>query len=363
MKVLHVETGRNLYGGPQQVLWLVGGLAPHGVHSTLVCSAGSAIERAAAVQGMTTLALPCAGDLDLRFGLRLARHLEEQRPDLVHCHSRRGADLLGGRAAAWAGVPAIVSRRVDNPESAFLARFRYRPFRKIVAISGAVADALRAAGVPDERVVTIRSAVDTERLSRPPDTREFAEIVGARGGRLFIFCVAQLIPRKGHRFLLQAMATLRPKYPDLHLVVFGRGPLREELKALAGKLGIDEAVTFAGFREELDNYLACADILAHPALAEGLGVAALKAAAAGVPVVAFEAGGLPEAVVPGKTGLLVESGNVAALASAIATLIDDPELRKRFGANGRRRMQQAFTIGGMVDAHLSLYRSVIGQPA
>ena len=97
----------------------------------------------------------------------------------------------------------------------------------------------------------------------------------------------------------------------------------------------------------------------HPALAEGLGVAALKAAAAAVPVVGFSAGGLVEAVADGETGILVAPEDVAALGSAIATLADDPELRQRFGKAGRERMQNEFSVVTMAEKHVELYESLI----
>ncbi|MBT8084795.1 MAG: glycosyltransferase, partial [Woeseia sp.] len=182
MKVLHVETGRNLYGGAQQVLWLIDGLLQQGVQSTLICSEGSAIAQSTAGRGTHSIAIPCAGDLDLRFGWRLKGLIERERPDLVHCHSRRGADLLGGRAANRAGVPAIVSRRVDNHEATRLARFRYRPYRKIVAISEAIAKVLIEDGISAERITVIRSAVDTDGFATPPDRESFNAVVGAQEG-------------------------------------------------------------------------------------------------------------------------------------------------------------------------------------
>ncbi len=359
MKVLHVETGRHLYGGAEQVLWLAGALRNRGCDSPLVCARGSAMAAAARAAGLEVFALPCAGDLDLRFGWRLKRLLERERPDLVHCHSRRGADLLGGRAAGRAGIPAVVSRRVDNREAPWLARLRYRPFAGIVAISETIAEVLCADGIAPERITVIRSAVDTARFERPPDCAAFRREFGLEADQRVLFCAAQLISRKGQRFLLEALASLKVRYPELRAILFGRGPLEAELRALATNLELGGIVQFAGFRDDLDDYLGCADLLVHPALTEGLGVAALKAAAAGVPVVAFAAGGLREAVVDGETGLLTPPGDADALARAIAGLLDDPERCRQLGRQGRRRMQAEFTVAAMADAHMTLYRTIL----
>jgi len=361
MNVVHVETGRHVYGGAQQVLWLLAALDARGIGNRLVCPPGSGVERAARVAGIDVEPLPCAGDLDVRFLSRLARLLKDRRPDVVHCHGRRGADWLGGRAARRAGIPAIVSRRVDNREARWFARLRYRPFERIVAISQAIADVLAADGVDPGRVTVIQSAVDTERFAAEPDCAAFREEFGLDGDAQVVFCVAQLIPRKGQRFLLEALASLAPRYPRLKAILFGQGPAEAELRSLATNLGLGGVVQFAGFRDDLDDFLGCADLLVHPALEEGLGVAALKAQAAGVPVVAFAAGGLTEAVADGETGMLVTPGDGDALTAAIASLLDDPGRCRQLGARGKQRMQTEFAVDTMADAHAALYRSVLDE--
>ena len=359
MKILHVETGRHLYGGPQQVLYLVSALIGRGHDCTLVCPPATGVDSAARAAGIPVRNLFCAGDLDLPFAYRLAQYLQSARPELVHCHSRRGADMLGGLAASFADIPAIVSRRVDNTEMRLVAALRYRPFARIIAISEAIANVLRDHDVAAERIEVIRSAVDTARFAQPVDRDAFRAEFGIPEGALVIGAAGQLIPRKGHRYLLQAAAELRVSHPGFRLIIFGEGQLDNELRAQAAELGLGEAAQFAGFRDDLDDFLGCIDIFAHPALAEGLGVATLKAAAAGVPVVGFDAGGVPEAVVDGETGLLVPAEDVAALRDAIAMLLDSSELRGRLGRAGRERMQKEFSIATMVDRHEQLYESVL----
>ena len=277
----------------------------------------------------------------------------------MHCHSRRGADVLGGLAASFADVPAVVSRRVDNTEMRLVAALRYRPFRKVIAISEAIARELRERGVEDDRLAIIRSAVDVGRFERRGDCGRFRAEYGVPDSALLIAAAGQLIPRKGHRYLLQAAAELGATHGEFRVLVFGEGYLHNQLQAQAESLGISDIVTLAGFRDDLDDYVGCFDVFVHPALAEGLGVAALKAAAAGVPVVGFEAGGLVEAVEHGVTGMLVPPEDVGALRAAMAGLMDDPALRDRLGRAGRKRMQKDFSIATMAQSHAALYESVI----
>jgi glycosyltransferase involved in cell wall biosynthesis len=359
MKILHVETGRHLYGGPQQVIYLAGTLRDMGHDNTIVCPPGSGIDNAARAAAIPVRNLFCAGDLDLPFAYRLAQYIGESRPDILHCHSRRGADVLGGLAASFTDVPAVVSRRVDNTEMRLLAALRYRPFKKVIAISEAIADVLRDRGVEEDRLTVIRSAVDTEAFARHADCAAMRRQFDLGEDAIALAAVGQLIPRKGHRYLLRALADLKESYPQLRLVVFGEGFLRKQLQAQVAALGLGDIVTFAGFRNDVDEYLACFDMLVHPALAEGLGVAALKAAAAAIPVIGFSAGGIVEAVADGETGILTTPEDVAALGSAIARLTDDPELRRRMGDAGRERMQNEFSIATMAEKHVELYESLI----
>ena len=359
MKILHVETGRHLYGGPQQVLYLCGGLADRGVENLLVCLPGSWVDTAARSSGIPVSNLACAGDLDIRFAWRLRQLLMEQEPDIVHCHSRRGADFLGGHAAAMAGIPAVVSRRVDNTESVLLSRLRYKPFRKVVAISQTIANVLYNAGLERDSVIVIRSAVNSDRFAAEPDVEAFRRLFRLSADHFVVAAAAQFIARKGHRYLLQAIAGLRHAYPQLKLVLFGQGPLENELRALSEKLGLGSVVQFAGFRHDLDDYLGCFDLLAHPALREGLGVIALKASAAAVPVVAFRAGGLREVVIHQETGLLVPAGDTQALADAIGTLIDDSDMHSQYGRMAARHVRDNFSVGAMVDQHMTMYTSIL----
>jgi glycosyltransferase involved in cell wall biosynthesis len=361
MKILHVETGRHFLGGPQQVIYLIDALNERGVENILVCPPDSGIDSVAREHGIRVQNLFCAGDLDLPFAYRLTQFIRQEKPDVVHCHSRRGADVLGGLAASFADVPAVVSRRVDNTELSLVAGLRYRSFRKVIAISEAIARVLRERGIEDDRLEVIRSAVEADAFSATPDCAAFRESFGIPDDVFTIAAAGQLIPRKGHRFLLQAMNTLRAVHPRLRLVIFGEGYLNNQLREQASSLGLGDVVQFAGYRDDLDSFISCFDLFVHPASAEGLGVAVMKASAAGLPIVACDAGGISEVIADGTTGLLVAPDDADALHDAIAKLIGDERLRADLGAAGRERMQKEFSVATMAAAHCALYESLIAE--
>ncbi|MBX3592479.1 MAG: glycosyltransferase [Burkholderiaceae bacterium] len=362
MRVLHVEGGRHLYGGARQVGYLIDGLARRGVENLLACPMGAAI--ASQVSGNArVLEMPMRGDADAALAWRLARTIRAERPDLVHLHSRRGADLWGGIAARLTGSACVLSRRVDNPEPRWIAKLRYRLYDRVIAISEGIRNVLVAEGVDPGRIVCVRSAVDAgpylAAVDRDAFLREFDLPAQAR----VIGMVAQLIARKGHRYLIEATDLLRRSHPDLRVLLFGQGPLRGALEAEVDRRGLRDIVRFAGFRADLPRWLGGLDVLAHPADMEGLGVALLQASAAAVPIVASRAGGLPEAVEDGVSGLLVAPGDVSELVAALGRLLDDATLRRQFGEAGRARILAGFSVDAMVDGNLAVYRGILGHRA
>jgi glycosyltransferase involved in cell wall biosynthesis len=362
MRILHIEAGRHLYGGAAQVRYLIDGLAAAGVDNVLVCPPGSALAAEPPAARVAPVAMH--GELDLGLLPRLVRLVRAEHPDLVHVHSRRGADLFGGLAAAIAGVPAVLTRRVDAGEPRWLARLKYRPYAAVVVLSRAIEAQLTAAGVDDARLVRIPSAVDTGRYRPEPAARErVLSAFGLPDNALVVAVVAQLIERKGHARLLAVLPELARAEPRMRVLCFGRGPLEQRLAREIDARGLAEIVTLAGFRTDLPRLMPGFDLVVHPAEREGLGLALLEAAAAGVPVVACAAGGVPEVVENGVTGALVPVGDAAALRAAVGRLLAAPDERARLGAAARVRAERRFGVPGMVAAHVSLYERVLGERA
>ena len=363
MHLAHLETGRHRFGGPQQVLQLMNALAAAGHSNTLFAATDSELLAHARLAGHTIEAVPVAGDHDALLTLRLARRLARVRPDLLHVHSRRGADLWGGIAARLAGVPALLTRRVDNPLTPFGARLRFWPYPTIIAISDAVAGALRAAGVAAERIVLIRDALDVRPLVLAPDHEHVARELDVPPNVPLLGMVAQFIERKGHRYLLDALPAVLAAFPAARVLLFGRGPLETSLRERVAAQGLAERVVFAGFRDDLARILPCLDLLVHPATAEGMGVALLEAAAAAIPVVAFDAGGIAEVVANGETGVVVPVGDAPALAAAIVALLRDRPRAQALGVAARRRLQQSFSLAEHTERHLALYHTLARERA
>ncbi|MDX1946255.1 MAG: glycosyltransferase, partial [Pirellulaceae bacterium] len=347
-RVMHVEMGRHLYGGAQQVVHLVTGLAERGTENILVCSEGSEISYCLAAQATRVHQLPIRGELDWTLARSVARLARQENPDLIHLHSRRGADFFGGLGARWGGWPVILSRRVDTPEARWAVPLKYRLFDRVIAISRAIERVLVNCGVPSQKVRCVPSGIDLGPFTKPADRQWVASEFSISTEDPLVGMIAQFIPRKGHHVLLSAVKRLLPRFPRLRVVLFGQGPREPAFRERIAAMNLGEHVRLAGFRRDLDRIVPALDLVVHPALAEGLGVALLQASAAGVPIIGTTAGGIPEIVRHEQNGLLVPPGDVGALADAMGRLLSHPEQRREMGQRGRELASQEFSLDGMV---------------
>lgn len=365
MKILHVEAGMHLYGGALQVVFLMRELSARGVRCVLACPAGSAIAQAAAPYA-SIYPMAMGGDGDFGMVPRLRRLIKLERPDVVHLHSRRGADVWGGVAARTSRVPVVLSRRVDNPESRWAVALKYRLYDRTVTISEGIRQVLLSEGVPIDKLRCVPSAVDTQQYQ--PGGRQdrdwFCQEFGLGPEAATVGMVAQFIPRKGHQLLLEALPAVLAAHPDVKVLLFGQGP---ESGAVQRQIDASDLlarhVNLVGFRKDLDRVLPHLDLLVHPAYMEGLGVSLLQAAACGVPIVAARAGGMPEIVRPGLNGELIEPGDSSGLADAMLSLLGDPALRQRYGVAGRQWVVDHFSIDAMVTGNLAVYRELVPADA
>ena len=285
----------------------------------------------------------------------LRRLLRAERPELLHAHYASG---YGTTAALAAWHPWLLSVwGSDVYEFPFQGALQGWWLRRNLNRADAIASTPAAAAGLARRRTPGGGAT-----ASPPsalDTPSFAPTRSARaaGEGLVIGTVKALAPAYGVDLLLRAFARLepRPGEPAATLLIVGDGPQAAELRALADALGIAARVRFAGAvpHAEVPAWLNRLDVFVAPSRIESFGVAVLEASACARPVLVSDAGGLPEVVLDGETGLVVPSGDVAALAAALARLVDDAALRQGLGEAGRRHVQQRYEWAGCVDHMLA----------
>lgn len=370
MRVLHVQKVSGIGGSERHLLALLPGLRDRGIEvamCALVDADGPKFVDALKACDVEVVTCGAGGDGDPRYLARVGRAIHRYEPDLVHTHLIH-ADLYGQVMARTLGKPAVST--VHSADS-FYRRQPYRTVAKAVghlacrtvAISEHVAGYLRELRtVPEERLRVIHYGVDAQRWSG--DARERAQArarLDIRSDDFVVGAASRLIPGKGHEFLLDAFETATRTEPHLLLLLAGDGPLKERLRSRAAGLGPGRA-RFLGFLPEIHDFMAACDVVVFPTspdLSEGFGLAALEAHAAGRPVIATRVGSLPEVVIEGTTGLLVEYGDTRQLQEALLALASDTALRHRLGAEGRRRAETMFTLQKMVSRTLEIYEEVV----
>ncbi len=260
------------------------------------------------------------------------------------------ANIIGLTGAALARVPVrLASRREIAPDKGraqlALQRAAYAFAHRIVANSPAAAAQLAREGVKPARVRVIANGIDLGRFA-PPRSRERLQT---------IITVANLRPEKRHDLLIDAVASLAPRYPHLRAHFVGDGPLRAVLEQRARDRRVQDRIEFLGHREDVPPLLAAADLFVLPSRSEAFPNGVLEAMGAGLPVVACAVGGLLDLVDEGQNGCLVQPDDADALAQAIERLLRDPALAARVAAEGRRRVHERYGFERMVGAFEHLF--------
>jgi glycosyltransferase involved in cell wall biosynthesis len=236
-------------------------------------------------------------------------------------------------------------------------------FDYIVCISSAiVAQCAKKRYIEPSRLVLIPSACDVGTFERAREARSARrEEFGFQPDEVVVVMSGRLRPEKGHDLLLAAMPRILEAAPNTRFLLLGSGSLKGELENQLERQQLKPYVRVVGFRTDVADCLAAADIAVQPSRSEGLGTAVLEASAAGLPVVATRVGGIPDIVVHAETGFLVEPENPQELAEAVLRLVRDPELRVSLGAAGRARVATLFSVEVLVEKTEAFYRKILAQ--
>jgi len=268
--------------------------------------------------------------------------------------------------ARLCGIPLVVYEMQNSGEfrasswRRWLLRIRTKimtsPMAKVIAISEFVKRQLLAAGVPDGKIVVRYLGVDTERFV--PDRRarkEWAERFSIRSDEVILSTVSYLRPFKNPHLLIEACKALLERCLPVRLLVAGDGEILPDLKALAGRLGVEDRVHWLGNVSDPLRLLQATDIFLLASVGEAFGLVLAEAMACGVPVVGSRSGSLSEVVEEGSTGLLVPPRDADALAAAIRRLLEDRDAAGRMAAEARARARERFSLERMVERTLELY--------
>ncbi len=296
------------------------------------------------------------------------RMMRDEEIDLVHVNDMvtdSGSFIL---AAKMAGLPVVWHVRSFNPFHRF-DRWLARRVDRMIYISRAIESAAVSQGVPRRIGTVIYNGVKVSEFEGLPSPREAREQLGLPVDGFLVGMIGRLARWKGPHVFLRGLALALQRVPDIRGVIVGAPDKSEEgiwdeLQEEVRRLGLEGRVHFAGYQPDVRPWLGAMDMLAHTSLEpEPFGRVIIEGMAAGKPVVATNAGAVPEIVEDGRTGLLVVPGSAEALAEAITGLRRDAALRKRLAEAGRDEVRRRFTASGTTEAVFRVYQEVLRLPA
>jgi glycosyltransferase involved in cell wall biosynthesis len=238
----------------------------------------------------------------------------------------------------------------------------------VFGISRFVTETVVATGTPRERVHTVLNGIDLSPWDSQLDGRDVRRELGVPLDAPLLASVSRLFAQKGQRELLKALARVRPRHPDVWLLIVGAdavevhgGSFTRELEVLARELGVADRVVFTGGRSDIPRIMAACDVFTLPSVEEPFGLVFLEAMLMKRPVVALDDGGTPEVVEHGRSGLLSPANDIDALADNISRLLGDRDLRARFGAYGHSRVIEMFSAERMARDAGEAYEAVVSN--
>jgi len=357
---LIVDLETELRGGQNQALLTAKGMRESGHDAQLVAIRDSPLAQRAAQAGIPVY------EVDTRAkrahaALVLRKLLSQKQFDVVHANEPHAltATWLAG---AYKKVPVIASRRVAYPlQKNVIAQKRYRLAKRILAVSHFVAASVVESGIPADNVEVVYEGVEVPAMVTSDARKRARQRWSVTVDEHLIGCVGYLLPEKGQETVVRAMPAVRAKFPRTRLLLAGDGPCRERLKALTKQFGLQDAIIFAGFVEDVAQVYAALDIFVFPSLAEPLGTSLLAAMAWRLPVLAVASGGVPEYVDDGENGLLVAESKPDLVTDGIVRLLSNDSLREHVREKARRKMESQFSASCMVQNTLRAYQEMLSE--
>lgn len=358
MRSVHIDTARTWRGGQNQVLMTVTGLSEAGHHAVLVAHDGGELRRRAS-EGLRFVGFSPRSEFDVHAAWQLAKVFRDVEPDVVHAHDPMAVSLSAMALQMPGPLPrrplVVASRRVDfHLKRHAFSKWKYSHVDVFIAASELIKSVLIADGVPADRIDVVHDGVNLSVIDKQPVVDAHAAFFLPTGA-LLVGNVAALAAHKGQKHLVAAAARVVRELPDTRFLIVGEGELRDALERQIRELGLERHVVLTGFRSDVLGLVKSFDLFVMSSVTEGLGSAILEAMACGRPVVATRAGGIPEAVTDGVTGLIVPPQDDGELARAITQLLKAPARRRAFGEAGRRRVIEAFSVERLVEGTASVY--------
>lgn len=368
IKILHIVSEMTIRGGENQIKHLVAQGKENLDYSGTFQHFVACPENSDAIEVFSDLCPTYTfkkSPLKVSSASQISKIIKELEISAIDCHSSHAHTLGILVKLRFKKLKLIVHRRVDNkPSSNIISKFKYKSYLvdSFVAISDAIKKVLVGYGVDSKKISVVKSAVNHkafENIEVDLAKSNLRKELNISEKTKIICNVGYLTKQKDHKTLLKSLYELKKTYPLFHCIVAGDGALLKGLKSLCKQLELESQVTFLGFRKDIPKLLSASDIYLMPSSNEGLGTSIIDAIHCNLPVVATRVGGIPELVIPGKTGFLSDSGDFKNIAKNLNTLLNDDYLAKEYSQNARKIILPNFTIEAMAKGNHENYRKLL----
>lgn len=377
VSVCHLRSSHSLYGPERQLLYLATSMPLYGFE-TGICvlyRQGKGRPRKhlllleASRRGVWAHQIDDEGWWSLaRLIQSMVRILRQGNFSLVNSHGYK-SNFVAFWSARVCGIPAIATVRLHTETDTRLKLYKMfdlvllRHFSHVITVSDHLRKQMILAGIAPTKVSTVHNGVDVQAVASRALTEDddANRLMWCQANSVTISIVGRLTLQKDHATFLRAARLVIQAVPDVRFLVIGDGPLRDQLEQLSRALGIDEHVTFLGYRQDVLSLMARSDVLVLSSVQEGLPNVILEALALGKPVVATHVGGVPEVIRSGETGVIVPPEDPRGLADAICWVLRNPGQATRLGQLGQARVTAEFSVQTMAQKTAAVYRSVLGN--
>jgi len=354
MKILFILHSHKCGGAEKHALLLMTELKSLGRDLFFAGPMDSWLAEQALKENICCIHTPMHGLPDLWSHAKIAWVIRKFKIDIIHGHLTRGA-FYAGVASKLTSVPAVSTAHSTNTWKHFQLS------KRIIAVSNAVRQSLINRGLESHKITTVYNGLP------PPSRWIFDQAnkkrihLGLRQGDIALCMTARFIRDKGHDILIEATRQLVLDYPTIHVYLIGEtnGPWYESIRNLVSRFGLSRCIHFLGYRDDVLELLSAMDLFIMPSRREAISLAVLEACSVGLPTIGASTGGIPEAVMHGKTGLLFPPEDSQALAQSIRDMITHREIRKKMGKSAKTLFENRFLASSMADRTVSIYTSLL----
>jgi len=350
MRLLQITASKSWRGHEQKIIYLYEAFRDFGYveDQWIVCANDSEVFRIATEKGMQVIGLDVKSEYDLKFAKALKRISEEKKADVIFIHNSESHTLAVLSAFLFGlKTPLVLCRTlIKRVDTNFFRKWKYNysAIKKIICVSYPVVNALKFAVKDASKLCVVGSVTDIKKFTKTKKTGMLHKEFGIPDDYKIIGNIAAFTGFKDHKTWVKTVAELvQRKNIKAKYILIGEGKLEQEVRTQVKELGLENDIIFAGFRKDIPEILPEFDLFLFTSNNEPTGGVLLESYACRVPIVAANAGGIPEVVVDNETGLLAEVGNPVDFADKVEKLLGDEELQKKFSEKGYQYLKDNFT--------------------